>query len=130
MEDRPQRHDLRETLNNRGNISPSISGSATSLVRRVRAQPRGDQIQELREQLKVIAMDDEMAQWNGESPLFEEITESTLPQGFKMPTIVPYKGKIDPQEHVDNFNNQMDLLLIPEPLRPHLPRLLRSGLES
>ena len=45
MEDRPQRHqrhDLRETLNNRQDRSPSVSGSAISSVRRVRAQPKGD----------------------------------------------------------------------------------------
>ena len=34
-----------------------------------------------------------------------------------MPTITPYEGKTDPQEHVDNFNDQMDLLLVPEPAR-------------
>ena len=32
-----------------------------------------------------------------------------------MPTITPYEGKTDPQEHVDNFNDQMDLLLVLEP---------------
>ena len=81
----------------------------------MKAQPRGDQIQELREQLEAIAMDDEMAQWNRESLFSEEIREALLPQGFKMPTITPYKGKTDPQEHVYNFNYQMDLLLVPEP---------------
>ena len=59
-------------------------------------------------------MDDEMAQWNGESPFSEEIRVASLPQGFKMPTITPYEGKTDPQEHVDNFNDQMDLLLVPK----------------
>ena len=56
-----------------------------------------------------------MAQWNEESPFSEQIKEAPLPQGFKMPTITPYEGKTDPQKHVDNFNDQMDLLLVPEP---------------
>ena len=47
----------------------------------------------------------------------EEIREAPFPQGFKMPTIAPYEGKTDSQEHVDNFNDQMDLLLTPEPAR-------------
>ena len=33
-----------------------------------------------------------------------------------MPTITPYEGKTDLHEHVDNFNDQMDLFLIPEPI--------------
>ena len=70
---------MRETLNNRRDRSPSISRSATSSVRRVRAQPRGDQIQELKEQLEAITLDEEMVQWNRESLFSEEIREAPLP---------------------------------------------------
>ena len=46
------------------------------------------------------------------SPFCEEIQQVLLPVVFKMPTMKTYKGKTDHQDHLDAFNNQMDLLLV------------------
>ncbi|PON54376.1 hypothetical protein PanWU01x14_196050 [Parasponia andersonii] len=37
------------------------------------------------------------------------VRDASLLDGFKMPTITPYEGKIDPCDHLDSFNDLMDL---------------------
>ena len=52
-----------------------------------------------------------------ESPFNLKIREARLPEGFKLPTIKAYEGKSDPQDHVDHFNDLMELHLVSECLR-------------
>ena len=35
-----------------------------------------------------------------------------MPEGFKLPTIKAYEGKLDLQDHLDRFNNLMELHLV------------------
>ena len=37
-------------------------------------------------------------------PCAPDMVEAPLPQGFKMPTIVPYDGSTDPTDHLSKFN--------------------------
>ena len=46
------------------------------------------------------------------SPFCREIREARLLEGFKVPTIKAYKGKSDPQNHLDHFNDLMELHLV------------------
>ena len=48
------------------------------------------------------------------SPFSQEIHEAKLPEGFKLPTIKAYEGKSDPQDHLDHFNDLMELHLVSE----------------
>ena len=41
-----------------------------------------------------------------------EICKGSLPEGFKLPTIKMYEGKSDPQDHLDHFNDLMELHLV------------------
>ena len=41
-----------------------------------------------------------------------EIQQAPLPADFKMPTMATYKAKVDPLNHLDAFNDQMDLLQV------------------
>ena len=38
-----------------------------------------------------------------------EIQQAPLPIGFRMPTMTAYEGKTNPLDHLDAFNDQMDL---------------------
>ena len=46
------------------------------------------------------------------SPFCREIREARLLEGFKLPTIKVYEGKSDPQDHLDHFNDLMELYLV------------------
>ena len=35
-----------------------------------------------------------------------------MPEGFKLPTIKAYEGKLDPKDHLDHFNVLMELHLV------------------
>ena len=43
------------------------------------------------------------------SPFNLEIREARLSKGFKLPAIKAYEGKSDSQDHLDHFNNLMEL---------------------
>ena len=49
---------------------------------------------------------------NNHSPFTLEIKEEPLPHGSKMPQIPSYEEKTDPRDHLDVFNDQMDLLQV------------------
>ena len=46
------------------------------------------------------------------TPFCREIREVSLPEGFKLPTIKAHEGKLDPQDHLDHFNNLIELHLV------------------
>ena len=72
-----------------------------------------DKINELRKRLdKLAAKSFEAAPSSTSSPFNLEIQQESLPTGFCMPTMTMYKGKTDPQDHLDSFNDQMDLLQV------------------
>ena len=72
-----------------------------------------DEINELRARLeKLAARNTEAAQSTSTSPFSVEIQQAPLPVGFRMPTMAAYEGKIDPLDHLDAFNYQMDLLQV------------------
>ena len=75
--------------------------------------PGHDEINELRKRLdKLAAKSSEVAPSTTSSPFSLEIQQAPLPTSFRMPTIMTYEGKIDPQDHLDAFNDQMDLLQV------------------
>ena len=41
-----------------------------------------------------------------------EIREAPLPKGFKLSNIKAYEGKADPQDHLDHFNDLMELHMV------------------
>ena len=45
-------------------------------------------------------------------PFYREIREAMLPKGFKFPTIKAYKRKSDLLDHLDHFNDLMELHLV------------------
>ena len=70
-----------------------------------------EKINELRKRLdKLAAKSSEVAPSSTNSSFNLEIQQASLPTGFHMPTLTSYEGKIDPQDHLDAFNDQMDLL--------------------
>ena len=42
----------------------------------------------------------------------QEVHEAKLPEGFKLPAIKVYDRKSDPQDHLDHFNNLVELHLV------------------
>ena len=72
-----------------------------------------DEINELRARLnKLAAKNTEAAQSTSTSPFSVEIQQAPMPVGFRMPTMVAYEGKAYPLDHLDAFNDQMDLLQV------------------
>ena len=48
------------------------------------------------------------------SPFNLEILEARLPEGFKLSAIKAYEAKSDSQDHLDHFNDLMELHLVSE----------------
>ena len=72
--------------------------------------PMHDEINERRKRLdKLAAKSSKAAPSITSSSFSPEIQQAPLPTGFRMPTMTTYEGKIDPQDHLDAFNDQMDL---------------------
>ena len=89
--------------------------SATSRRRQKEAviSPVNDEINELRARLeKLAARNTEVAQSTSTSLFSAEIQQAPLPAGFRMPTMATYEGKTDPLDHLDAFNDQIDLLQV------------------
>ena len=73
--------------------------------------PIYNEINKLRPRLKKLAArNTEAAQSTSTSPFNTKIQQAPLPFSFRIPSMVTYKGKTDPQDHLDAFNDQMDLL--------------------
>ena len=72
-----------------------------------------DEINELRPRLeKLAARNTKAAQFASTSLFSVEIQQAPLPAGFRMPTMAAYEGKTDLLDHLDAFNDQMDLLQV------------------
>ena len=72
-----------------------------------------DEINELRKRLDKLAAKSFEATPSSTSSLFNlEIQQAFLPAGFCMRTMTTYEGKTDPQDHLNAFNDQMDLLQV------------------
>ena len=56
--------------------------------------------------------DNELVIKGGGSPFCREIGEELLLEGFKLPSIKAYEGKADPQDHLDYFNDLMELHMV------------------
>ena len=70
-----------------------------------------DEINELRKRLdKLAAKSSETTPSTTSSHFSLEIQQAPLPVSFRMPNMTTYEGKTDPQDHLDAFNDQMDLL--------------------
>ena len=70
-----------------------------------------DEINELRKLLdKLAAKSSEATPSTISSSFSLEIQQAPLPTGFRMSTMMTYEGKTNPQDHLDAFNDQMDLL--------------------
>ena len=75
--------------------------------------PINDEINELRVRLKKLAArNTEVSQSTSTSSFSAEIQQAPLPTGFRMSAMATYEGKTNPQDHLDAFNNQTDLLQV------------------
>ena len=53
--------------------------------------------------------EDELVVGYHKSPFSQDIIDALLPAGFKLPTMMPYERKTDLQEHLDHFNDLIEL---------------------
>ena len=75
--------------------------------------PMHNEINELRKQLnKLAAKSLEAMPSTTSSPFSLKIQQAHLLTGFRMPTMTTYEGRTDPQDHLNAFNDQMDLLQV------------------
>ena len=75
--------------------------------------PMHGEINELRRRLdKLLAKSSEATPSITCLPFSLEIQQAPLSASFRMPTMTTYKGKTDPQDHLDAFNDQMDQLQV------------------
>ena len=56
--------------------------------------------------------DDELVDEAGGSPFSKEIRETPFPEGFILLNIKAYEGKVDPQDHLDHFNDLTELHMV------------------
>ena len=105
---------LRDTLNRRRD--QERSQHSTSQRRRQKVNSRGQReipIEDLCHAIVSMEENDEelIAAATG-SPFSREIREAKLLEGFKLSTIKAYEGKSNPQDHLDHFNDLMELHFI------------------
>ena len=56
--------------------------------------------------------DDELVAEAGGSSFSKEIRDVPLPEGFKLSNIKAYEGKAYPQDHLDHFNDLIELHMV------------------
>ena len=67
-----------------------------------------DEINELRKRLdKLAAKSSEATPSTTSSPFSLEIQQAPLPASFHMSTMTTYERKINPQDHLDSFNDML-----------------------
>ena len=105
---RSKGEDMHTYLEARVNSATSRRREDLSIV-----SPINDEINKLRARLKkLVARNTEAALLTITSPFSAKIQQAPLPTGFRMPTMATYEGKTDPQDHLDTFNDQMNLLQV------------------
>ena len=101
-----------------GGYAHASRGEHTSATSRKRDElpvvfPIIDEINELRVRLeKLVARNTKVVQSTIVLQFSVKIQQAQLPARFKMPTMAMYEGKTNPQDHLDAFNDQMDLLQV------------------
>ena len=105
---RSRGEDMHTHLEARRNSATSRRREDLSIVSLI-----NDKINNLRVRLeKLAARNTEVAPSTSTLPFSAEIQQALLPAGFRMPTMATYEGKTNPQDHLDAFNDQMDLLQV------------------
>ena len=75
--------------------------------------PIGHPVEDLRRAIAAMKENDmELIIAATGSPFNQKVREARLLKGFKLPAIKAYDGKSDPQDHLDHFNDLMELHLV------------------
>ena len=87
---------------------------------------------DLREALDVLnRRKDELTTGYHSSPFSQDIRDALLPERFKLTTMMLYKGKTDPQVHLDHFNDLMELHQVSDLAKCHcFIVILNKGLKK
>ena len=109
-----QGQDLRDTLNRRQDHEQSQQSTAHNMRLELAPKRQGEiPIENLHRAIPAMKENDvELIAAVTGSSFNQEIREARLLKGFKLPAIKVYEGKSDPQEHLDHFNNLMELHLV------------------
>ena len=106
--------DLRDTLNRKQD--QKLSQQSTAYNRHPKVTPRGQGgilIEDLYCAITAMNKNDmELIAAATEPPFNLEIQKARLPEGSKLPAIKAYKGKSNPQDHLDHFNDLIELHLV------------------
>ena len=101
---------MRDRLYHRRRLSPSTLTRSANQPRCV--GPAFGELDELRARIEDLIVRADGVGNDNHSLFTQEIKEEPLPHGFKMPQIPSYEGKTDPRDHLDAFNDQMDLIQV------------------
>ena len=96
----------------RHSMRPSPSTSSRSANQPRHAGPALGELDELQAQIEDLAVRAKGVGDDNHSPFTREIKEEPLPHEFKTPQIPSYEGKTDLHDHLDVFNDQIDLLQV------------------
>ena len=109
-----QEADLKDTLNRRRDQERSQQSTAQNGRQKAALKGQGEiPIEDLHRAITAMEENDKKLIATVTGSLFSrEICEARLPEGFKLSTIKAYKGKSDPHDHLDHFNNLMELHLV------------------
>ena len=106
--------DMRDMLNRRREQESSQHSTAQRRQQEVNSQGiQNIPIEDMRcARVSMEEQDDELVVKAVGSPFCKEIRTTLLPEGFKLPTIKVYEGNSDPQDHLDHFNDLMELHMV------------------
>ena len=105
--------DLRDTLNRRRD--QECSQQSVAQIKQQESDPKGQRkipIEDLHHTIAAMERNDEELIATAMGSPFWEIREAKLPKEFKLLTIKAYKGKSNPKDHLDHFNDLMELHLV------------------
>ena len=81
----------------------------------VRRGQGGIPVEDLRHAIAAMKENDmEFTTTTTRSPFNQEVREARLREGFKLPAFKAYDEKSDLQDHLDHFNDLMELYLVSE----------------
>ena len=107
-------HDLRHSLEHRRAVEPQLAGPEVPTSGGIGGnldQVKNEILDQLRREIKGKGVESSR---RFESPYSEEIMHAPLPKTFKMPNLVVYDGKGDPNNHIDIFKSWMDFEQVSE----------------